>query len=60
VKVQIFDELGIEIVSVWTGLDLSILRIDVSKLPASAVCRSVGFRVNSVSFTLITPYKTDL
>ena len=33
-KVQIFDVLGIEIMSVGTGLDLSTQRIDVSNLPA--------------------------
>ncbi|MBX3044215.1 MAG: T9SS type A sorting domain-containing protein [Candidatus Kapabacteria bacterium] len=31
---QIFDMLGIEIMSVGTGLDLSTQRIDVSHLPA--------------------------
>jgi photosystem II stability/assembly factor-like uncharacterized protein len=43
--VQIFDMLGIEIMSVGIGLDLSTQRIDVSHLPAGVYFIRIGTRV---------------
>ena len=44
-KVQIFDIIGIEVMSVGTGLDLSTQRIDVSGLPAGVYYIRIGDRV---------------
>ncbi|MBX3044367.1 MAG: zinc-dependent metalloprotease [Candidatus Kapabacteria bacterium] len=44
-KVQIFDMLGIEVMSVGTGLDLSTQRIDVSHLPAGVYFIRIGNKV---------------
>jgi hypothetical protein len=44
-KVQIFDMLGIEVMSVGIGLDLSSQRIDVSHLPAGVYFIRIGSRV---------------
>jgi hypothetical protein len=44
-KVQIFDVLGIEVMSVVTGLDLSAQKIDVSNLPVGVYFIRIGTRV---------------
>ncbi|MFA7627736.1 MAG: T9SS type A sorting domain-containing protein, partial [Candidatus Kapaibacterium sp.] len=44
-KVQILDVLGIEVMSVGTGLDLSQQRIDVSHLPAGVYFIRIGDKV---------------
>ena len=44
-KIQIFDILGIEVMSVGTGLDLSTQRIDVSGLPSGVYYIKIGDRV---------------
>ena len=44
-KVQIFDMLGLEILSVETGLDLSTQRIDVSHLPTGVYFIRIGDKV---------------
>ncbi|MDT3738516.1 MAG: T9SS type A sorting domain-containing protein [Candidatus Kapabacteria bacterium] len=44
-RVQIFDLLGIEVMSVGTGLDLSTQRINVSHLPAGVYYIRIGDRV---------------
>ena len=44
-KVQIFDVLGLEILSVGIGLDLSSQRIDVSHLPAGVYFIKIGNKV---------------
>ena len=44
-KVQIFDVLGIEVMSLGTGLDLSTQRIDVSHLPAGVYFIRIGNKV---------------
>ncbi|MBX3043296.1 MAG: serine hydrolase [Candidatus Kapabacteria bacterium] len=44
-KVQLFDMLGLEVMSVGTGLDLSTQRIDVSHLPAGVYFIRIGDKV---------------
>ncbi|MFA7625980.1 MAG: T9SS type A sorting domain-containing protein [Candidatus Kapaibacterium sp.] len=44
-KVQIFDGLGIEVMSIGARLDQSQQRIDVSHLPAGVYFMRVGTRV---------------
>ena len=44
-KVQIFDVLGIEVLSVGTGFDLSTQRIDVSHLPTGVYFIRIGDKV---------------
>ncbi|MBX3044370.1 MAG: aryl-sulfate sulfotransferase [Ignavibacteriae bacterium] len=44
-KVQLFDMLGLEVMSVWIGLDLSTQRIDVSHLPAGVYFIRIGNKV---------------
>lgn len=44
-KVQIFDMLGLEVMSVGTGLELSTQRIDISHLPKGIYYIRIGSRV---------------
>ncbi|MBX3042319.1 MAG: T9SS type A sorting domain-containing protein [Ignavibacteriae bacterium] len=44
-KVQIFDMLGLEVLSVGIGLDLSTQKIDVSHLPTGVYFIRIGNKV---------------
>jgi len=54
VNVQIFDVLGIEVMTVGTGLDLSQQRIDVSHLPAGVYFVKIdGMYLKTEKFLII-------